>query len=511
MKKSLLKIIIFTLLITVITATLSACGFLNNINNNNGTGNGDSINGDGSQNSVEKKPALSAVLDNYSNLEEKGSVASTLFKMSFYSDVSGSNETYSLGIKTDLTRKIDDEEIYLGVELEPYQVDDKTVGVFSAIKTTLGLLIETGNDLPQSENARKALTEFIGYIEYINAFLLGKIDLSAELGIQNDDYNLLLNYCYNKDEQKEEKSSWFGVEKEKIRDLLDISQEANLLKTAYVSGAIFEGLSKNTDIHEKDSASKNTDAKGESKYSISLIKSKVFEMITKYVGNFLFGEEATKDNYDSIYESVSQWITVNEANLLGTSNSDDLPVEISSIFTINVNAPTKDIKKLVTDVFNKGYINEDTTQLINFLTGLLSTYVCGTNGEKNTIGITFEVDIKETYGYKNADYDTDDVNEKLFVPLQEKEKDRINVADVLADMIEDLSKYVEVVLEPMSENKYYQDVLQQIDSLLQEMPKPYKKSVVNEKLVTYFNEFLLEVQDDEETTGIINQILNAIQ
>lgn len=490
-KARLFKLFTTFIIVLMLGTLLCACEMFGggSTANNNGTGN---------ENKSEAKPALNTVFASYDKVEEKGSVATMELTFTLYVPLNGEINEYTFGVKNKLERKDDDEEVYVRTDIEPFRVDDRATGLISGIKTAIGLMFDTGIGLPESKSVQAKLKEATEYLDYVKAFLLNKIDLGVEIGKKNKDYNVIAKYINSSSSGNISEEVYMGASEEGIQEMLSLSPGAKIFYDTFITSALFENLAKDTTVHKEDGAKKVFNSDGKAAYDITLKENKVFDALKNFVLDVMGLEDI------DLGEDFNKYVAVNKADMEVQVNKEKLPDYMNTATRLDVNVPVDDITDMISNAHSDGKIDEETTEFVNFLFNLLGKSVCGVNGEKETIGLTVELNTQEVFGYKVSNYDTDDEDDRLFEEMDENVDGRLDIKNILDNAVELPVEYLGEFLTLVTDQKVKETlVLNALDLLEGGFFGIYTQQELKTALFNALNNYQTE---DETLKAILEEI-----
>lgn len=490
-KARLFKLFTTFIIVLMLGTLLCACEMFGggSTANNNSTGN---------ESKGEAKPALNTVFASYDKVDEKGSVATMELTFTLYVPLNGEINEYTFGLKSDLERKDDDEEVYVRTDVEPFKVDDRATGLIAGIKTAIGLMFDTGIGLPESKSVQAKLNEAVEYLDYVKAFLLNRIDLEVEIGKKNQDYNVIARYVNSSSSGNISEEVYMGASEEGIQEMLSLSPGAKIFYDTFITSALFESIAKDTTVHKEDSAKKVYNSDGKAKYDITLLEGKVFEALKTHVLDLIGLEDI------DLGEDFNKYVDVTKSNMQVQVNKDKLPDSMTTATKLNFNVPVDDITDMICNAHSDGKIDEETTEFVNFLFNLLGKSVCGVNGEKETIGLSIELNTQEVFGYKVSNYDTDDEDDRLFEDMDEDVEGRFDVKNILDNAVELPVEYLGGFLTLVTDQKVKETlVLNALDLLEGGFFGIYTQQELKTALFNALNDYQTE---DETLKAILEEI-----
>ena len=490
-KARLFKLFTTFIIVLMLGTLLCACEMFGggSTANNNSTGN---------ESKGEAKPALNTVFASYDKVDEKGSVATMELTFTLYVPLNGEINEYTFGLKSDLERKDDDEEVYVRTDIEPFKVDDRATGLITGIKTAIGLMFDTGIGLPESKSVQAKLNEAVEYLDYVKAFLLNRIDLAVEIGKKNQDYNVIARYVNSSSSGNISEEVYMGASEEGIQEMLSLSPGAKIFYDTFITSALFENLAKDTTVHKEDGAKKVFNSDGKAAYDITLKESKVFDALKNFVLDVMGLEDI------DLGEDFNKYVAVNKSNMQVQVNKEKLPDYMNTATRLDVNVPVDDITDMICNAHSDGKIDEETTEFVNFLFNLLGKSVCGVNGEKETIGLTVELNTQEVFGYKVNNYDTDDEDDRLFEEMDEDVDGRLDIKNILDNAVELPVEYLGEFLTLVTDQKVKETlVLNALDLLEGGFFGIYTQQELKTALFNALNDYQT---DDETLKAILEEI-----
>ena len=490
-KARLFKLFTTFIIVLMLGTLLCACEMFGggSTANNNSTGN---------ESKGEAKPALNTVFASYDKVDEKGSVATMELTFTLYVPLNGEINEYTFGLKSDLERKDDDEEVYVRTDVEPFKVDDRATGLIAGIKTAIGLMFDTGIGLPESKSVQAKLNEAVEYLDYVKAFLLNRIDLAVEIGKKNQDYNVIARYVNSSSSGNISEEVYMGASEEGIQEMLSLSPGAKIFYDTFITSALFENIAKDATVHKEDGAKKVYNSDGKAKYDITLLEGKVFEALKTHVLDLIGLEDI------DLGEDFNKYVDVTKSNMQVQVNKDKLPDSMTTVTKLNFNVPVDDITDMICNAHSDGKIDEETTEFVNFLFNLLGKSVCGVNGEKETIGLSIELNTQEVFGYKVSNYDTDDEDDRLFEDMDEDVEGRFDVKNILDNAVELPVEYLGGFLTLVTDQKVKETlVLNALDLLEGGFFGIYTQQELKTALYNALNDYQT---DDETLKAILEEI-----
>lgn len=490
-KARLFKLFTTFIIVLMLGTLLCACEMFGggSTANNNSTGN---------ESKGEAKPALNTVFASYDKVDEKGSVATMELTFTLYVPLNGEINEYTFGLKSDLERKDDDEEVYVRTDVEPFKVDDRATGLIAGIKTAIGLMFDTGIGLPESKSVQAKLNEAVEYLDYVKAFLLNRIDLAVEIGKKNQDYNVIARYVNSSSSGNISEEVYMGASEEGIQEMLSLSPGAKIFYDTFITSALFENIAKDATVHKEDGAKKVYNSDGKAKYDITLLEGKVFEALKTHVLDLIGLEDI------DLGEDFNKYVDVTKSNMQVQVNKDKLPDSMTTATKLNFNVPVDDITDMICNAHSDGKIDEETTEFVNFLFNLLGKSVCGVNGEKETIGLSIELNTQEVFGYKVSNYDTDDEDDRLFEDMDEDVEGRFDVKNILDNAVELPVEYLGGFLTLVTDQKVKETlVLNALDLLEGGFFGIYTQQELKTALLNALNDYQT---DDETLKAILEEI-----
>ena len=240
MKKVILRVVTCIVLLTL-AISACACGMFSSRNEDdtkkqNGTEN--------KEHSDNKKPEIEydEMFDNYANADEKQAKTELTADIVFHALKNKVHTEFNIGLKAELIRMLQDEKMYAGVKFSANNVDNEFIGVLGSI-IEFFKHNEFDSSSEENDKANEIASNIDVYIDYIAEFLRGKIELSAELGVTEDGYNLKSKYVYDKsDSETEEKGVWYGATDADVSVLLGKEINASEVISKYLMKSIFENM-----------------------------------------------------------------------------------------------------------------------------------------------------------------------------------------------------------------------------------------------------------------------------
>lgn len=449
MKNKILGLVCVAIVFIVSAMCLCACEIMSGngtVNNNNQSNDKKS---DPSVNTIQ----LNEALDNYDKETTKKSDIETSAKVVVHAFKNNFHHEYGVGIDAALTRIIDENKTYIDCEVFPSEDNFEFIGALAMIKEFFKF--ENNPFLGVSEENKEAnslVDEICNVIDYIAAFLVGKIDLNAQFGAYDGNYNLKAEYEFDKGEGNVEKNDfWYGADDDTLSSYFGVSPQSDFIINSYLMTSVFGGLGSNKNLYKEDLSDKKT-YKGESQRDIIFDERKTAAFFAEEVIELLkiFGNNDAAEQVKCINkykDSFISWITVENAEVKADFHNNTLPEKINTGISIKVNIPSEELRKMITDFSEHGIISKVTAILINF--SIRNLGLCGLNGEKEYLGIELNANVEEKFAYGEDECDLSLKDGDLFLSLERENPDRVILKEVIEEAIFDVDVYLASLIESL--------------------------------------------------------------
>ena len=449
MKKVILRVVTLVVLLTM-AVSACACGFFSSRNDNdaqkqNGTENKKPL--------EDKKPDIEydEMFDNYADSDEKQNNTDLSADIVFHALKNKVHTKFNIGLNAELVRIMRDDKMYAGVKFTAKNVDNEFIGVLGSI-IEFFKHNEFNSSSEENDKANEIASNIDVYIDYIAEFLRGKIELSAELGVTDNGYNLKSKYVYDKsDYEIEEKGVWLGATDEDVSLLLGKNTNASTVISDYLMKSIFEDMGKDSNLRDKDLATEKS-YEGDRDYDIILKNNQSAKAIAQGIASLgkLICKEKTVEQLQCLAdcaEIIASWITVDKATVQADLK-DNLPDKVNAGATVYINIPKDELASMIIELGKKEIISKLAVLIINFAARNLET--CGINGEKDYIGLELKVNAEENFVYENVSMEN--VDNELFIRTDIDTDGRVMIADKLSDKAEEALFDADVYLADLISN-----------------------------------------------------------
>lgn len=364
------------------------------------------------------KPDISVALANYENLDKKRSdltaeLTFSLFKMD-KEDKNSPEVLTALSVTEELAlnRTEIDDKIYIGGTVKTSEIDHRLIAAYK----TMMKIVSSGYDPTNDE-----------VIDYLQS----KTYFDLRLGYEKDVYNLKAKYVTENPDDGG--SYWGATDNEYFASLI---KEWDLNTDMVIADYLMtDGITDLGDINEwigKDTAGKYFSTESNSfAYNITADSDKLhhllFDIAADAADTF---DEQTYEEYLDLYENVvpyiKKWVSVDTSTLNAIVDYNGYPQKMDATVKVNININVAELEKNVLPILFPGDENKDTRNSISALikTACLLLDLRGTEGQEDTIGMSFKLSIKENFLYGDKNVNFDGVDPDLFLPLDVEKEGR---------------------------------------------------------------------------------------
>ena len=462
---------------------------------------------------VVNKVTFSTLIDNYNNAQMKKSKSTADVSACVYAKNKGEVERYSAGIDFDIVRILNGDQTYVGISANPYDINEKTVGIVSGVKS----LLEDSSKLKEEfgENIYDRIKDSTGQIasvlDYVHGFLLDRIDLAAEIGYveTSGSYNLKAGYDYSY--KNKDGDIWYGANDDSFNKIFDVGDAMPVILGTYLSSSLYTSMVTDIENYSKDSAAKKLDGTGVGTYDLELDTNTLIDHLARYVLE-LFDvtiEQVSEkvDDYYSILEEVESWITVSKSGIQASTDSSMKPRKLNSNMEFSLKVNTGEVDSKLTSFYNKGITNLEQTIFIRLALSYLSDYFCDSEGNNNFLQIDFNVKVNEDISYDSSSCNLSKYDNDLFIPYDSVVEGRINITKFFNIAKLNVENHLHMVLNTLTNSDIKEEIIGKINEEIEKLDPSYELTIdeLNNIIIDTLEAF--EVTDED----IIGQISDIIQ
>ena len=459
--KRIIGIVCAALLSFAMFVSMTACGnFLEGMTGSD-TGNGEN------QTTKTTKVDFAEAAENFEKRDVKRTdielkLKAALFIQEKQQQAMGLKDSYDVGSTVLLSRIQNKDKNYMSAKLKLSDTDPEVSGLLDGIIQTVGGLSTYSALLGQ--NSQETAETVIRYLTTVHHYLTRQVDVSAELGSQNGVYNLKARY--NDKEARDHDEVWLAADDSSLLSWLNNTAKLDVTSNelnSYMMKTIFSGLTKQSDYYDKDSANKYVDKKGQSEYKIkvktdAIVTSSLFSGLLELAG--VIDKTSVISKYKNYFSSVQNWFTI-DINEVNATVKNDMPLNVNTGVKLDINVDVIEVTAIIDKLFEDGVVDKQSSRRAKSIFNVINTYLCGTDGNKDTIGISIQTDLSEDFitdatkckldGSEYADY---------FLGFDAEVEGRMDMRLLVAGIVEDVESYVDDFLRSLSEK--YKDDLENI-------------------------------------------------
>ena len=405
MRKSLfVKIVVCVLCIVTFAAVLVACG--------DGTGK------PSSDMVGVPKPDIATALNDYSALTTKKSSFTAEMKITLYRQMDTRDPAVtplSITQVLDINRTLNNNKIYAEGKLYTSSDPKKTDSLFDS---TYRLVV------PQLMNFMGASYDL--ETDPILLYLAGKSYFGVKLGYDNGVYNVKGEYNDGLGGEVPARNKFWGAtDNNSIDNLID---SFNVHTTFHPSDYLMmSGILDLTNVSSwllsDISQSKYFSTSSERFiYNYTGDPTKIKNLAFSFIRGLAtyFDAEEYVDDVEKVMKVlpiVENWFSVGPTGVDARVFSNGLPDHMDTSIAVNLNVNLKELEEQVLAEFMDADDRQEIAGLLNLVANILGFR--GNNGELNTIGITFSLDLSENFSYDAASCDLSNVDGDLYLALNE--------------------------------------------------------------------------------------------
>ena len=482
MKTKLLWRACAVIVFIILAMGLCACEMLsgNGTVNNNNQSNGN--NSDPSANTIQLNEALA----NYDKKTTKKSDISASSGIVVHAFKNNLHHEYNIGLDTELTRITDKNKTYLDCQISPNEVDTDFVGALAMIKEFFKFEDNPFSGVSEENKTANSLVgEICNLIDYIAAFLVGKVELGAQFGAYDGNYNLKAQYEYDRGEGNIEKNDvWYGADDETLASYFGLSAQSDFMINSYLMTSVFGGLGSNKNLY-KDDLSDDKTYDGESQRDIIFDETKTASFFAEQLIEVLktLGNNDTAEQVKCIYKYKSKlisWLTVEKAEVKADFYNNTLPEKVNTGINVQLNIPCNELRGMITDFSEHDIISKTTAILINF--SIRNLGICGVNGEKDYLGIELNANVEEKFAYEEDECDLSRKDKDLFLSLDTEDPDRIVLGEVIEETLFDVDVYLASLVASLPK-ELPQEIIDTVQNGIKNALENIDVSEINKKTV----------------------------
>lgn len=341
------------------------------------------------------KPNISTVMANYDAKSTKRTNATADVSATMYSPAANGYTPVTLTETLELVRIINGNKLFAWGNLRTASVDDKLANLITTY-------------LRQSDSK---------WGEYILEYLSKEADLKFRVGYKDGDYNVKADF----NASDSVVSFWGATDDDNLQYMLEdmgVGMDIDLAQLLAVYSLL--DLSDTSSWLNADSGDKYySNSLSSFIYNLSVDSAKLYEIIFNAIGDIVssFGYESYGNGlevFNALLPYIKNWVTVGECNVDVRATKDKLPYTIDSSLAVSVNVNVIQLRDALEYIFQ----NDVPTDILHYI-DIISALYCGVNGESNCVGVTFNIDIRESFSYDATSCSLDNVDGDLFLPLDE--------------------------------------------------------------------------------------------
>lgn len=346
------------------------------------------------------KPEFSIAMANYETLDAKKSEFEGKVVITFYG-----KSTFTAGQAVSLTRIQNGNKTYIDGSIKSCDLDN----IDSIINPLIAILPLNIKD--KAENVK-------GYLNGTN---------SAEFLFGHDSVTSSYNFKGNLKKADKTDAVYYATNDEFINNKLqEISINSNLKLSDYLMFSTFVNFSKDGGWIGGDEASAFYDnVSALSNYQMSASNEKIYNYVLDTIENFIGSLDITKyesdiKRYNEYIGMIKSWITLDNSTVNASVDKNNLPVKMNTTTRVNININTAQFIDIITEICDL-----DTAKELFFLNYILSMFK-GTNNEENTLGISLDITMDETFRYDEENINLDVVDQDLFLDAKVEKAKRVS-------------------------------------------------------------------------------------
>lgn len=361
------------------------------------------------------KPEYSVALNNYNNLEAKssnfeGKVVFTVYGANL---VSGAAKTFTAGQHITLNRIQNDNRIYVDGRVESCDLSDNMTSLLTVLKDRICNLLSGKN--------KDTVYNILGYLD-------GSKNINFDLGY--DGANTSYNFKGQINSGAAQEEMFISTNNDYINNELTLKQiTADININDYLMFSTFVNFNKDFGWLEKDEASGFFDSvSGLCDYQMKASNDKIYNYILNlaesYIGSLDIDRYASDiAKYNECIGLITKWISIGSSSVKASVNKDNLPVRMQTATRLNININISELNQVIYYLCDDDDKAKDIVDGIKFASDI---GIRGINNEPNTIGITIDVSMDETFKYDEESVSLANVDADLFIDALADKPGRIS-------------------------------------------------------------------------------------
>jgi len=390
------------LLCLVLTLSLTACF---------GESSSSSSKTDLAKRASSVKPPFNEVMSGYESLATKRSDFSIEMALSLCQIAQNELAAITARGQIDMLRIQSDGKVYTDGSFSCVGSDDRVKSTYDQIKKI---------DDPDYSASEDALSAFLG----------GKTYYNAQLGFSDGVYNLKLARCQT-DTKKQLSSFWGATDENELPKLLDSKGiDLDVSLSGYLMTIFLSQLGSPKNWSKSDTADKYFDVDNvRYTYSFLFDEEKLHKIAFDYLKRFIGVVKKVDaiadyaDAYEEVEPYLSQWVKVGLSTVDAYVGYDKKPFEMRTGVKIDINIPLGELNVVLSSLIDDPKDLEDVSTAVDMAVAVLK--LCGTKGETDAIGITFDLSLREKFSYNKKTVSISSVNFDLFLPLTTTKEGRV--------------------------------------------------------------------------------------
>lgn len=405
----IVAIILFAAITLLFAASMSGCDLFGGSGTNNKE--------DDKGNTI--KPNISQAQTKYEEKEKKRSDATVTVSGEIFSKKTENSPVSTMGMTEKLLlRRINDgQRFFADAEATTTEADDSLVNLYKMYRMFEDDYEPDDDKILQYLEKESSLTLKIGY---------------------ESCYNLTVGY--KSAESEATKSFCFGDDI--FENVAEGALSGFVPASYFMSGGILD-FKKTADWLAEDKANRffSTD-RNKFIYQLQVdenkVKSGIVEKINRYASLLVDENEIiSEEDYAKIAAKAERWIKINPTEVNALVSYDGLPDKTDYTLSVDININLAELEDVLFILLGKDK-KDEAMGLINSV--VAAKNLCGTDGQKGTLGIRFAVTREEKFSYAAKDCTVEQYDE-MFLPIDEEREGRTKIE------AEDIRKAVAKIID----------------------------------------------------------------